>query len=61
MTDIFGAAREIEKAAVISDCGVYRYSLTRRWRDATLLPFVMLNPMAAIATAADRLLSHESP
>lgn len=42
MTDLFGAVREIKKSAVISECGRYRYSLTRKWGDAPLLPFIIL-------------------
>lgn len=53
MTDLFGDAREIEKAAVISDCGLYRYSLTRKWGEAPLLPFIMLNPSTADAQIDD--------
>ena len=43
-----------EKSAVISDCGKYRYSLTRTWNDE--LPkvmFVMLNPSTADAMKDD--------
>jgi hypothetical protein len=43
----------MERAAVISACGAYRYSLTRRWSDAPLLPFVMLNPSTADAKEDD--------
>ncbi|MCQ4189429.1 DUF1643 domain-containing protein [Methylocystis suflitae] len=53
MPDLSGAVREIERAAVISACGAYRYSLTRRWSGAPLLPFVMLNPSTADAKEDD--------
>lgn len=43
----------MERAAVISKCGAYRYSLTRRWSDAPLLSFVMLNPSTADAKEDD--------
>lgn len=46
---------EVEKSAVISDCGRYRYVLTRTW-DAWLpvLVFSMLNPSTADASEDDR-------
>ena len=53
MPDLSGAVRELERAAVISACGAYRYSLTRKWSDAPLLPFVMLNPSTADAKEDD--------
>lgn len=54
MTDLFGLAPEIKKTAVISDCGAYRYSLTRRWHfPGSLLPFIMLNPSTADAEQDD--------
>ncbi|MGB5085812.1 MAG: DUF1643 domain-containing protein [Methylocystis silviterrae] len=53
MPDLSGVACEIERAAVISKCGAYRYSLTRRWSDASLLTFVMLNPSTADAKEDD--------
>ena len=53
MPDLFAVARKIESAAVISACGAYRYSLTRNWSDAPLLPFVMLNPSTADAKEDD--------
>lgn len=44
----------IERSAYISECGTYRYSLTRGW-DATLPPLVwmMLNPSTADAEVDD--------
>jgi hypothetical protein len=43
----------MERAAVISACGAYRYRLTRRWSDAPPLRFVMLNPSTADAIDDD--------
>lgn len=42
-------------SALISECGRYRYRLTRRWHhtDKGLLPFVMLNPSKASAFEDD--------
>lgn len=44
---------DIVKAAVISDCGTYRYRLSRVWGDGCLLPFCMLNPSTADASEDD--------
>jgi hypothetical protein len=46
-------APEVTKTAAISDCGLYRYRLTRRWGSGPLLPFVMLNPSTADASIDD--------
>ena len=44
----------IEASAVISDCGSYRYSLTRRWSaNPRRALFVMLNPSTADGTEDD--------
>lgn len=43
----------VEKTAVISPCGAYRYRLTRRWADGPSLAWVMLNPSTADATVDD--------
>lgn len=43
----FDIGDNIEKSAVISDCGLYRYELRRRWSDGPLLEWVMLNPSTA--------------
>ncbi|MGJ0454023.1 MAG: DUF1643 domain-containing protein [Methylocystis sp.] len=50
---VFAVSRQMERAAVISACGAYRYSLTRKWSGAPLLPFVMLNPSTADAKEDD--------
>lgn len=44
---------DIEKGAVLSECGQYRYLLTRRWDDGPSLGFVMLNPSTADANVDD--------
>lgn len=44
---------EITKTAHISECGLYRYRLTRHWNEGRLLPFVMLNPSTADANIDD--------
>lgn len=40
-------------SAVISECGRYRYELTRRWDDGPVLEFDMLNPSTAGADYDD--------
>lgn len=37
----------MERTATISDCGTYRYDLTRRWSDGPLVAWVGLNPSTA--------------
>lgn len=44
---------EVFKDADISECGTYRYSLTRRWDDRPLIGWVMLNPSTADANVDD--------
>lgn len=39
--------------AVISDCSLYRYSLSRSWGDGGMMVFVMLNPSTADAFEND--------
>lgn len=43
----------IEKHAIISACGKYRYLLTRKWDIGRDLTFVMLNPSTADADIDD--------
>jgi hypothetical protein len=44
----------MEKAAVISPCGRYRYWLSRTWdRTKSMVGFIMLNPSTADATVDD--------
>ncbi|WP_199724754.1 DUF1643 domain-containing protein [Noviherbaspirillum saxi] len=44
----------MERTAIISDCGTYRYRLTRRWGERQALTFVMLNPSTADALIDDQ-------
>lgn len=44
---------EIEKGAVVSECGSYRYLLTRRWEDGPSLAFLMHYPTRTDATIDD--------
>ena len=43
----------VEGDAVFSDCGRYRYLLTRRWGDGPAATFVMLNQSTADAATDD--------
>ena len=51
MLELFG--NEMLRAAAISPCGIYRYSLTRTWGSGPAMVFVMLNPSTADASADD--------
>jgi hypothetical protein len=42
-----------KRHAVISECGRFRYWLSRRWADGPVLLFVMLNPSVADASVDD--------
>jgi hypothetical protein len=50
---LFEKLGAVEKTADISPCGKYRYSLSRRWSDAPLVAWVMLNPSTADANIDD--------
>lgn len=44
----------MERSAVISDCGGYRYRLARQWSDTLpIAAFIMLNPSTADASVDD--------
>ena len=43
----------MERHAIISPCGVYRYRLSRRWADGPSCMFIMLNPSTADALQDD--------
>lgn len=47
------AVETMERTAVISDCGTWRYRLGRRWADGPTLCWVMLNPSTADALEDD--------
>jgi hypothetical protein len=48
---LFGA--DVERSAIISECGLYRYTLGRQWAAGPPLNFLMLNPSVADATDDD--------
>lgn len=48
---------DMERRAVISDCGNYRYQLTRRWGPGPAVVWIMLNPSYADANIDDRTIS----
>ncbi|RWA55330.1 hypothetical protein AU476_07420 [Cupriavidus sp. UYMSc13B] len=43
----------MEKTAIISDCGTFRYHLARRWGAGRPMMFIMLNPSTADADIDD--------
>lgn len=53
MTEPRTEIAQIERRAVISACGQYRYNLSRWWGQGDRLRFVMLNPSTADAEVDD--------
>lgn len=49
MTDI----HDMNRSAVISPCGLYRYNLGRKWAEGPSVTFVMINPSIADASIDD--------
>lgn len=47
----------MEKTAIISDCGTFRYRLGRRWGLGPALLFIMLNPSIADADVDDKAIT----
>jgi hypothetical protein len=43
----------VEKSAILSDCGTYRYELRRAWDDRPPVGWIMLNPSTADANEDD--------
>ncbi len=43
----------MERSAVVSECGTYRYRLDRRWADGPAVVWVLLNPSTADAAGDD--------
>jgi hypothetical protein len=48
---------QTSKTAIISDCGQYRYQLTRRWGPGPAVVWIMLNPSYADATIDDQTIT----
>lgn len=53
MDNMFGKEACLMRGALFSDCGQYRYSLTRRWAEGPAMCFILLNPSTADCTSDD--------
>lgn len=55
LNDLFGgtAPEAMERGATFSPCGLYRYSLWRKWESGPMCVFIGLNPSTADATLDD--------
>lgn len=49
----FDILHDVERDAILSACGKFRYNLMRRWGPGALLVFIMLNPSKADASIDD--------
>lgn len=57
---LFDTPTAMYRGAVISDCGIYRYSLIRRWADdGPVATFLMLNPSVADAEKDDNTIRRD--
>jgi hypothetical protein len=43
----------MQRTAILSDCGTYRYELRRQWSEAPAIGWIMLNPSTADADVDD--------
>lgn len=50
---LFDEGEDVQKDALVSPCGRYRYWLTREWGKGATVVFVMLNPSVADALVDD--------
>ena len=53
MSELFDISFVPQKAAVLSPCGNYRYTLSRQWDNGQCVAFLMFNPSTADASVDD--------